>query len=105
MKTQYLGSVNYGHFTKCKLVQVGEWKQQGYWKGQNEVRNGTRYTYILLCGSHPVGNALGFCHHIFRVPKQPVENLDLLIWDGHLEGEVELGTWDDFRGFHYNDPQ
>ena len=106
IQAKYQGSVNYGNFTKGKLVQETETMKVGYWNGCHSIRVGTKHTYILIAGSHYIGNSLGSCAHIFTVPNGTDisylgENLSSLIWDEELivGADVTLISQADYHAY------
>jgi len=74
-KVSYLKTVTSG-FNTGKCISDNEYRQIGYWKGCDAVRQTKQKNYLVVAGSTTVGNSQCFAEHIYEILEAP-QGLDI----------------------------
>ena len=69
-------------FNTGGLVSSNTYRQNGYWKSQEEVRKTRNKTYLVIAGSKYYGNSIGYAELVFEII-EPTENVSIEGLDFH----------------------
>ena len=69
-------------FSTGTLVSSNAYRQNGPWKGREEVRKTRNKTYLVLAGSKYYGNSIGYAELVFEIIA-PTENMSIEGLDFH----------------------
>ena len=63
-------------FKSGVLVSSNTYRQNGYWRSQEEIRKTRNKTYIVIAGASYYGNSLGYAELVFEII-EPTENMSI----------------------------